>query len=71
MTTDFTVNNSEQRKIVAAGGTLLDVLHVDYIADNGMVGFVDVPLAQATPDAVKAAILAKIDAMDAILALHR
>ena len=56
----YKIQNLEQRKSLVGGGSLIDIMHVDYQMDNGMVGFVDVPLAQATKQGVDAAIQAKI-----------
>lgn len=67
----YTVQSSFQQKMLVAGGSLVDVLHVDIITSDGFPLFVDLPIGKATPDAVDGAIQSKIASMRAILNLGK
>lgn len=65
----YVVQKVVQQKQITAGLGLIDVTHVDFMTDNGMLYYVEVPLAESTPEGIDAAIQQKIDRMNAILQL--
>lgn len=67
----YTVQSSFQQKMIVAGGSLIDVLHVDVITADGFPLFVDLPVGQASADKVDKAIQDKIASMRAILNLGK
>jgi hypothetical protein len=67
----YTVQASFQTKQLVSGGSLIDVLHVDVMTQDGFPLFVDVPVGQATPDKVDAAIQDKIGKLRAIMNLGK
>ena len=67
----YTIDNFEQRKQLVAGGSLMDIVHIDFRMENGMPGFVDLPLGAATKPEVDRAIQEKIAKVLDILSLGK
>jgi len=67
----YVIDNLEQRKQLVGGGSLVDVVHIDYHMENGMPGFVDIPQGSATKEAIDKAIQAKIQTVLDILTLGK
>ncbi|MGD0331310.1 MAG: hypothetical protein ABSB40_12845 [Nitrososphaeria archaeon] len=68
---EYEIDDLQQRKQLVGGGSLIDVMHVDYHMKNGMVGFVDLPVGKATKEAIDVAIKSKIQAVNDILTLGK
>jgi hypothetical protein len=67
----YDIDNLEQRKTLVAGGSLVDIVHIDFHMENGMPQFVDLPLGAATKAQVDAAIQDKIAKVLDILSLGK
>ena len=66
-----TIDTVQQTKQLVAGGTLMDIVHVDYRDASGFPGFVDVPLGAASKENIDKAIQDKIQKVQDILSLGK
>jgi hypothetical protein len=67
----YTIDNLEQRKQLVGGGSLVDIVHIDYHMSNGMPGFVDIPSGSADKATIDTAIKSKIKTVNDILTLGK
>jgi hypothetical protein len=67
----YTIDNLEQRKQLVGGGSLVDIVHIDYHMANGMPGFVDIPSGNADKTTIDTAIKSKIKTVNDILTLGK
>jgi hypothetical protein len=65
MAADYVITNQRQTSQLV-GGSFRDVVEVSFQATSGATGVVTIPLAQYTEDAVKEAVEARVQVMNAV-----